>query len=114
MTRILDNTRRSIATAVRGRFFPVALVYGMTLAVGLCIRGALLLRADTQGLAGAAQGIGAFAAGAFFDAIVATYFVLPLAVWLAVAPSRLVRSRIHRALVVAGMAAYAYLSHINI
>jgi phosphoglycerol transferase MdoB-like AlkP superfamily enzyme len=109
MNRIFDSIRRAVAAAARGRFFPVALVYGLTLAVGLGTRVALLARPDTQGLGGVVQGAGAFVTGAFFDAIVATYFVLPLALWLALAPSRWVRSRVHRALVVAGTAAYAYL-----
>ncbi len=109
MVSVLDRARRGIAAAVAGRFFPVALAYAMTLAVGFGTRVALLARPDMQEIGGLAQGIGAFVTGAFFDAVVATYFMLPFAVWLAVAPSRWVRSRPHRALVVLGIAAYAYL-----
>jgi phosphoglycerol transferase MdoB-like AlkP superfamily enzyme len=108
MAHILHRARSSIVAATRGRFFPVALAYAMALSVGFCTRLALLLRPDTPGL-GFAQGLGAFATGAFFDAIVATYFVLPLAVWLAIAPARVVRSRVHRAAVIVGTAAFAYL-----
>jgi phosphoglycerol transferase MdoB-like AlkP superfamily enzyme len=98
-----------IAAAARGRFYPVALAYAMTLAVGFGTRVALLLRADTPGLAGFGQGLRAFVTGAFFDAIVATYFVLPLAVWLALAPAGVVRGRVHRAAVILATAGYAYL-----
>jgi len=109
MTLSFTSFRSAARTVLGGRFYPVALVYAMTLAVGFCTRVALLARPDTPGLGGLAQSAGAFVAGAFFDAVVATYFVLPFALWLAIAPSRLVRSRAHRALVIVGIAAYAYL-----
>ncbi|HEY6864580.1 MAG TPA: LTA synthase family protein [Burkholderiales bacterium] len=109
MNAVLQNLRNRLAAGFGGRFYPVALVYAMTFAVGLGTRVALLARPDTQGIGGVLAGAEAFVTGAFFDAVVATYFVLPLALWLALAPSGLVRSRAHRALVVVGVAAYAYL-----
>jgi phosphoglycerol transferase MdoB-like AlkP superfamily enzyme len=109
MMRVLQELRTSAAAALRGRFYPVALAYGLALAVGFCTRVALLARPDAHGFGGVFQVAGAFLAGALFDAVVATYFVLPLALWLAVAPGRLARSRIHRAAVILGTAAFAYL-----
>jgi phosphoglycerol transferase MdoB-like AlkP superfamily enzyme len=108
MIRIFHGLRREAATALRGRFFPVAASYALVLATGFCTRLALLLRSDAREFGSLAQVLEAFAGGVLFDAVVATYFVLPLALWLALAPGRVVRSGIHRAAVILGTAAFAY------
>ena len=67
----------------------------------LLLRAVLALRADTRFAAPFSEIPAAFAAGLAFDVVTASYFCLPLALYLAFLPERVARWRWHAAMFVA-------------
>jgi phosphoglycerol transferase MdoB-like AlkP superfamily enzyme len=90
------------------RFLPAAAVAALLLLLATLTRMALALRADLA----LAEGWGAyaqvFARGLMFDLAAAAYALAPLALWLALAPDRLARTRLHRGLVLGAVFAGAF------
>ena len=73
------------------RFFPALAAAVVLVAVSTLTRAALALHVDAP--LGAAQVTRIFAFGALFDAIAASCLVVPLTLWLALAPNRFARTR---------------------
>ena len=90
------------------RFLPAAAVAALLLLLATLTRMALALRADVA----LAEGWGAhaqiFARGLMFDLAAAAYALAPLVLWLALAPDRLARTRLHRGLVLGAVFAGAF------
>jgi phosphoglycerol transferase MdoB-like AlkP superfamily enzyme len=97
----------SCRAALGGRFFPVVASYALVLGIGFLTRLALAQSPDTGTLGGVWPTLRAFASGLLFDAVIATYFALPLTLWLAALPERLARSRLHRAVLIAAIGVFA-------
>src|SRR5258706_2264370 len=74
------------------RFLPAAAAAGVFVGVSTLTRIALALRPDVS-VAGAAELVRILALGLLFDVVAAAYVVLPLVLWLALAPQRLARTR---------------------
>jgi phosphoglycerol transferase MdoB-like AlkP superfamily enzyme len=89
------------------RFFPVYAYAAILVVVSTTTRLALLARPDAV-LASAGELPRIFGLGLLFDVAAAAYFCLPLAIYLAVLPQRVARSRVHRAFFVVLFAALAY------
>ena len=96
-----------------GRFFPVAASAGVLVAFSLLTRLALLVSVEQQAGLPFFQAFGALVVGLLYDAVVALYFCVPLSLWLTIVPSRIVAWRVHRALIVVGMAVFAWLMAFN-
>lgn len=77
------------------RFLPAAAAAGVFVAVSTLTRIALALRPDVS-VAGIAELARVLALGLLFDLVAAAYVVLPLVLWLALAPDRLARTRAYR------------------
>lgn len=82
------------------RYCLLPLVGVAALLAALVTRIALVLRGDVAASASALPGV--FGVGALFDVASLVFGLAPLALWLALAPDRLARSRIHQWLAVAG------------
>jgi len=91
-----------------GRFAPAFLVAALFVAVSTTTRALLALRADLAFAGGSGEWLRVFAYGFLFDAVAATCVALPVALWLALVPNAVARSRLHRALTVLVFAAFAY------
>ena len=96
-----------------GRFFPVTVSAGVLVAFSLLTRLALLVSVEQQAGLPFFQALGALVVGLLYDAVVALYFCVPLSLWLTIVPSRIVAWRVHRALIVVGMAVFAWLMAFN-
>jgi len=92
----------------KARFLPVAGLAALVLAISFLTRFALMARPEVWADMGPPELLQAYARGAWFDLAVASYAVLPLAIWLALVPDWVARSRAHRWLFVAVFAAAAY------
>jgi phosphoglycerol transferase MdoB-like AlkP superfamily enzyme len=77
------------------RFLPALLVLGAFIAVSTATRFALALRPDVA-LAGAADWLRVVGYGFLFDVVAGAYVTAPMALWLALVPDRLARTRPHR------------------
>jgi phosphoglycerol transferase MdoB-like AlkP superfamily enzyme len=113
MSRVLSHAPHAAATprifltrlpGVQGRATLALLVWQIAFVCAFAARVLLSVVSLKQDLVGAGMLPRIFATGALMDAITALYMVLPFALYLWLAPRRLYRSRIGRALVFAGMA----------
>src|SRR2546422_605233 len=92
------------------RFAPALAAAAAIVAVSCLTRVFLALRPDVAVTWGFADWLGIFGFGLLFDAVAALYLVAPLVLWLALAPDRIARSRLHRASMVLAVFAFAYLA----
>jgi phosphoglycerol transferase MdoB-like AlkP superfamily enzyme len=90
-----------------GRFVPAFLAAAAFIGVSTLTRLALALRPDVA-LAGPLDWVRVFGLGLVFDLVAACYIALPIVLWLALAPNRIARSWVHRALVHAVFAALLF------
>ena len=92
------------------RLLPAIAGGAVFVAVCTLTRATLALRPETAGLASEALAR-SFAYGLLFDLVAAAYAVTPLVLWLALAPGRLARTRVYRAVTIAlfGAACFATL-----
>jgi phosphoglycerol transferase MdoB-like AlkP superfamily enzyme len=91
-----------------GRFAPAFLIAALFVAVSTVSRVLFALRADLAFAGGAGEWASIFGYGLLFDIVAANYVALPVALWLALVPNRLARSRPHRALTLVAFAGFAY------
>ena len=89
------------------RLVPAFLAAAAFIGVSTLTRLALALRPDVA-LAGPLDWVRVFGLGLAFDLVAACYIALPIVLWLALAPNRMARSGVHRALVHAGFAALLF------
>ena len=89
------------------RFRPALAAAGVLVALSTLTRLALALRPEVAAV-GAATLVRSFVVGLGFDLLAAAYALVPLVLWLALAPERVGRSRIYRSLTVAFFAAACY------
>ncbi|HEU4351075.1 MAG TPA: sulfatase-like hydrolase/transferase [Burkholderiales bacterium] len=89
-----------------GRFTPAFLIVALFVGVSTLTRGLLALHSGLVAAAGEWAKI--FGYGLAFDFVAAMYLALPVALWLALVPHAVARSRLHRALTVLIFAASAY------
>src|SRR6266568_3232274 len=92
------------------RFAPALAAAAVIVAVSCLTRVFLALRPDVAVTWGFAGWAGIFGFGLLFDVLAAFYLVAPLVLWLALAPDRIARSRLHRASMVLAVFAFAYLA----
>jgi phosphoglycerol transferase MdoB-like AlkP superfamily enzyme len=92
------------------RLLPAIAGGAVFVAVCTLTRATLVLRPEAAGLASGALAR-SFAYGLLFDLVAAAYAVTPLVLWLALAPGRLARTRVYRAVTIAlfGAACFATL-----
>ena len=98
----------TLRTILGGRFRPVLLLFALVAALAFLTRAALLVRPDVWPEIGVADLIPLFLRGLWFDLAVAIYAALPLALWLALMPDRVVSSRAHRLFLAASFALAGY------
>ena len=101
--------RRGAGGAPPGwRLRPLIVLAPVYLALGSLLRAGLGLRFGAA--AGVSPGalLGALAAGVVNDGVVALYLLVPLSLYLALAPGRLYRARLHRPLFFAATAAFVF------
>ena len=91
------------------RFLPLYAYAALLVGLSTLLRAILALRPDTHFAAVLSEVPTAFAAGLAFDLVTASYFCLPLALYLAFLPERVARWRWHAAVFVAVFTAFAYL-----
>lgn len=91
------------------RLRPVLFAAGVFLLLSLLTRVVLALRPDVP-FGGVLEFGGAFARGLLFDLSATAYALTPLLLWLALAPSRLARTRLYRAGSVAAVATACFLA----
>jgi phosphoglycerol transferase MdoB-like AlkP superfamily enzyme len=89
------------------RFLPALLAAALLILVSTATRLALTLRSEVV-VGDFGDVARAFGIGLTFDLIAACYLLAPMAIWLALVPDRVARTRAHRALVVLMLAAVAY------
>src|SRR6266700_164939 len=92
------------------RLAPALAAAAVIVAVSCLTRVFLALRPDVAVTWGFAGWAGIFGFGLLFDVLAAFYLVAPLVLWLALAPDRIARSRLHRASMVLAVFAFAYLA----
>ena len=90
------------------RFSPVALAAAMFVVTSAVTRAALALRPDVAASAPLADLPRIFGTGLVFDLAFAAWLLMPFVLWLAIVPQRFARTRLHRALTVAGFLAMMY------
>ena len=90
------------------RFAPALAAAAVIVAVSCLTRVFLALRPDVTVTWGFAGWAGIFGFGLLFDVLGALYLVAPLVLWLALAPDRIARNRLHRASMVLAVFAFAY------
>ncbi len=90
------------------RFAPALAAAGLIVAVSTLMRVLLALRPDVQATWGLADWLRIFGFGLLFDTVAALYLVAPMAIWLALVPDRIARSRLHRAPAIVFVFAFAY------
>ena len=96
-----------------GRFYPVLASAGVLLSISVLTRLALLATVEQQLPLSFGPALGALGVGVVYDIVVATYFCLPLGLWLALVPLRVARWRLHRAAMVLGVGVFSWLMVYN-
>ena len=91
------------------RFLPLYAYAALLICLSTVLRVILALRPDTHFAAPLSEIPIAFATGLAFDVVTASYFCLPLALYLAVLPQRVARWRWHAIAFAAAFTAFAYL-----
>ena len=94
---------------ISARFWVAGLVAAILVLASEATRVALWLRADVSHL-GAAEWLAAFATGTLFDVVTAAFLVLPLVIWLALAPDRVARHPLWRAATLAAVFAATFVA----
>jgi phosphoglycerol transferase MdoB-like AlkP superfamily enzyme len=92
---------------IAARMAPALAAAAAFIAVSTATRLGLALRPEVA-VGGLTDWAGALGYGLLFDVVAAGYVVAPFALWLALAPNRLARSRAHRVLSLAGFAALLF------
>ncbi len=100
----LSSLRSRLRTALPGRAALAALVWQIMFGTALATRLVLAGLSLSQGLINLSMLPHIVVAGVVMDAVTALYMVVPFAIYLWLAPTRVYRSRVGRALVFAGMA----------
>ena len=95
-------------TLLDRRFGVIYLLALLFVAIAAFTRLALLLHSPASDLS-AVDLVGAFGIGLVYDTITASYFAIPLILYLTLLPERTYRSRAHRGLLMAGFLVLLYL-----
>jgi len=91
-----------------GRLGPAFLIAALFVVVSATTRGLLAAHSGLGFAGGAGEWARIFGYGLVFDLVAASYVALPVALWLALVPNVVARSRLHRALTILVFAAFAY------
>src|SRR5216110_3105793 len=94
---------------IHRRFLPLYAYAAVVVLLSTATRMVLFLRPDTILPASAWEIVKIFGVGLGFDLVAAAYFCIPLALYLAVLPHRIGRSRWHKVPFIAGFIAFVYL-----